>query len=203
VIATLATFIAVQGVALLINPVPQGLLGSDALELLSTAVGGIPIAFIVVVAVGLACEFVLRRRRVGLTLRAVGSDEQAAYRMGVRVRTTKLLAYVVCSIFAALAAVMLTVQIGTGDATSGQGYTLQSIAAVVLGGASIYGGRGSFAGAVLGAILLTEMINAITFLELGDAWQYWFPGFVILAAAAIYARATRINVSAGTAADAP
>jgi ribose transport system ATP-binding protein len=196
VIATLATFIAVQGVALLINPVPEGLLGADALDVLSTAVGGVPVAFLVVIALGLAFELALRRTRLGLALRAVGSDEAAAHRMGVRVRATRLAAYVVCGALAALAAVMLAVQIGTGDATAGQSYTLQSIAAVVLGGASIYGGRGSFVGTVLGALLLTEMINAITFLDLGDAWQYWFPGAIILIVAAIYARASGIRLAA-------
>ncbi len=196
VIATLATFIGVQGVALLINPVPTGLFSGEAAKTLSTAVGGIPVVFIVVVAVGLGAELLLRRGRLGLALRAVGSSEASAHRIGVHVGRTKVLAYVICGVFAALASVMLAVQIGTGDATAGQNYTLQSIAAVVLGGASIYGGRGSFLGTVLGALLLTEMINAITFLELSDAWQYWFPGAVILVAAAIYARVSRIRLAA-------
>ena len=86
---------------------------------------------------------------------------------------------------------MLVVQIGTGDADRGQSYTLQSITAVVLGGAVIYGGRGSFLGALLGALLLTEMINAITFLELGEAWQYWFLGTLVLIAAGLYTQARR------------
>jgi ribose transport system ATP-binding protein len=108
----------------------------------------------------------------------------------------KIFAFVICGAFAALASVMLAVQIGTGDATAGESYTLQSVAAVVLAGASIYGGRGSFIGTVLGAVLLTEMINAITFLELSNAWQYWFPGAIILIAAAIYARLSRIRLMA-------
>ncbi len=201
VIATLATFIGVQGVALLINPVPTGLFSGEAAKTLSKAVGGVPIAFIVVVAIGIGAELLLRRGRLGLALRAVGSSEASAHRIGVNVGRTKILAYVICAIFAALASVMLAVQIGTGDATAGQNYTLQSIAAVVLGGASIYGGRGSFVGTVLGALLLTEMINAITFLELSDAWQYWFPGAVILIAAAIYARISRIRLAAVAAAE--
>jgi len=198
VIATLATFIGVQGVALLINPVPTGLFSGEAAKTLSTSVGGVPVVFIAVVAIGLGLELALRRSRLGLALRAVGSNEAAAHRMGVRVGRTRVLAYVLCAIFAGFASVMLAVQIGTGDATAGQNYTLQSIAVVVLGGASIYGGRGSFVGTVLGALLLTEMINAITFLELSDAWQYWFPGAVILIAAAVYARVSRIRLAAAT-----
>ncbi len=196
VIATLATFIGVQGVALLINPVPTGLFSGEAAKTLSAAVGGVPIVFIAVVVLGFGAELTLRRTRLGLALRAVGSNEAAAHRMGVSVGRTRIVAYVLCAVFASLAAVMLAVQIGTGDATAGQNYTLQSIAVVVLGGASIYGGRGSFVGTVLGALLLTEMINAITFLELSDAWQYWFPGAVILIAAGIYARVSRIRLAA-------
>jgi ribose transport system ATP-binding protein len=196
VIATLATFIAIQGVALLLNPVPDGLLAADAFTTLTKSIGGtIPIVFIVVVAIAIACELVLRRTRFGISLRAIGSDEAAVHRMGVRVTPTVIAAYVLCALFAGLASIMLAVQIGTGDASAGQNYTLQSIAAVVLGGASIYGGRGSFLGAALGALLLTEVINALGFLDLGDAWQYWVPGFIVLLAAAIYARASGIRLA--------
>jgi ribose transport system ATP-binding protein len=201
VIATLATYIGVQGIALLINPVPTGLFAASATETLSKTVAGIPIMFLVCVAIAIAAEFTLRRGRLGLALRAVGSNEAAAHRMGVNVGLTRISAYCLAGSFAALAAMMLAVQIGTGDATAGQSYTLQSISAVVLGGASIYGGRGSFLGAVLGALLLTEMINAITFLELGEAWQYWFPGAVILIAAAIFARVSRIRLAAAAEAE--
>jgi ribose transport system ATP-binding protein len=201
VIATLATYIGVQGIALLINPVPTGLFAASATETLSKTVAGIPIMFLVCVAIAILAEFTLRRGRLGLALRAVGSNEAAAHRMGVNVGLTRISAYCIAGSFAALAAMMLAVQIGTGDATAGQSYTLQSISAVVLGGASIYGGRGSFLGAVLGALLLTEMINAITFLELGEAWQYWFPGAVILIAAAIFARVSRIRLAAAAEAD--
>jgi ribose transport system ATP-binding protein len=201
VIATLATYIGVQGIALLINPIPTGLFAASATETLSKTVAGIPIMFLVCVALAIAAEFTLRRGRLGLALRAVGSNEAAAHRMGVNVGLTRISAYCLAGTFAALAAMMLAVQIGTGDATAGQSYTLQSISAVVLGGASIYGGRGSFLGAILGALLLTEMINAITFLELGEAWQYWFPGAVILIAAAIFARVSRIRLAAAAEAE--
>jgi ribose transport system ATP-binding protein len=190
-IATLATFIAIQGVALLINPVPEGLLSADVTEKLSSTVGGVmPVVFLVVLGIGFVCELLLRRSRLGLALRAVGSDDSSAHRMGVKVGRTLFVAYALAGVFAALAAIMLAVQIGTGDATAGQNYTLQSIAAVVLGGASIYGGRGSVLGAVLGAVLLAEIVNAMAFLDLGDQWQFWLPGAIVLAAAALYARAS-------------
>ncbi|HWV84037.1 MAG TPA: ATP-binding cassette domain-containing protein [Capillimicrobium sp.] len=197
VIATLATFIAIQGVALIINPIPDGLLSGSASETLRSSIGGlIPWAFVIVVVLAIALELGLRRHRIGMALRAVGSSEATAHRIGVRVGWTIFGAYVACALFAALAAVMLAVQIGTGDATAGQAYTLQSIAAVVVGGASIFGGRGSFLGALLGALLLTEVINALPFLQLGNAWQFWVPGGVVLIAAALFARAEKANRSA-------
>jgi ribose transport system ATP-binding protein len=199
VIATLSTYIALQGVGLIINPVPDSTLSASVSAGLSGSIGNlIPWAFVVAVAVALVAEMILRRRRMGMAVRAVGSSEPVAHRLGVRVNLTTVGAYMLCGMFAGLAAVMLAVQIGTGDATSGQAYTLQSIAAVVVGGASIFGGRGTFIGAALGALLLTEVVNALPFLQLGNAWQFWVPGAVVLIAAGVYARVTRMGSTAST-----
>jgi ribose transport system ATP-binding protein len=86
---------------------------------------------------------------------------------------------------------MLMGQIGIGDASQGVTYTLSSITAVVLGGASLFGGRGSFVGALLGAALIQQILNATTFLSLSQAWQYWFVGLLTVGAAAIYSQARR------------
>ena len=83
--------------------------------------------------------------------------------------------------------------IGVGDPTVGQNYTLQSISAVVLGGASIFGGRGSFLGALAGVILVQEITATTGFLGLGTAWQYWLPGILILAATAMYSRTRSVG----------
>jgi ribose transport system ATP-binding protein len=91
--------------------------------------------------------------------------------------------------------VLLAALVGVGDPTVGQNYTLQSISAVVLGVASIFGGRGSFLGA-RAAVLLIEEITATTgFLGLGTAWHYWLPGLLILVATALYWR-TRTSTEA-------
>ena len=83
----------------------------------------------------------------------------------------------------------LLAQIGVGSASEGVTYTLSSITAVVLGGASLFGGRGSFIGALLGAALIQQIVNATTFLSLSQAWQYWLTGLLTLGAAGIYMRA--------------
>ena len=105
------------------------------------------------------------RRRWGLRLRAVGSDEESARRVGVRVNRTALLGYVGASLLTFLGAVVLLAQLGVGDPGQGVGYTLTSITAVVLGGTSLLGGRGTFIGTLLGAGLIVQVLNATTFLE--------------------------------------
>jgi ribose transport system ATP-binding protein len=154
-------------------------------------VGIIPVAFLVAAGVAIALELALRYTRWGLALRAAGSDEQSAHRLGVRVNRLIVGAYVLCSILTFLGAIMLMAQISIGDASQGVTYTLSSITAVVLGGASLFGGRGSFIGAFLGAALIQQILNATTFLSLSQPWQYWFVGILTLGAAAIYSQARR------------
>ena len=155
-------------------------------EVITYKVGPIPVAFAVMVAFAIAAEYALRRLRPGWQLRAVGSDEESARRMGVRIDRTFVGAYIATSLFTALGAVMLMAQIGVGDPSQGASYTLSSITAVVLGGTSLRGGRGTFIGTVVGAILLTEVLNAISFLGLSQTYQYVFQGALVLVAALIY-----------------
>jgi len=88
---------------------------------------------------------------------------------------------------------MLMAQVGIGDPTQGVAYTLSSITAVVLGGTSLFGGRGAYVGALLGAALIQQITNATTFLDLSQAWQYWLLGLLTLAGAAIYSQARRVR----------
>jgi ribose transport system ATP-binding protein len=191
VLATLATYIVIQGVSLLLRPEPAGIIRFGILKNLKTSWGWVPLAFIAVCALTVCAELVLRFTRYGLMLRAVGSDETRAHRLGAKVTLTHVSAYVLCSLLAAASGLMLASQVGIGDPRVGINYTLTSITAVVLGGASIFGGRGSFVGALFGAILIQEIITATTFLQIGIAWQYYLPGILILAGAGIYSRARR------------
>jgi len=195
VIATLTTYIALQGVALLLRPTPGGYFRSEIVDRLAAKVGPFPIAFLIVVVVALGAEWVLRRTRFGMELRAIGSSEIAAHRLGARVNRTVILAYVLCSLFTAVGGLLLSAQVGIGDPAVGVNYSLQSISAVVLGGASVFGGRGSFLGALAGAVLIQEITTASGFLGLGTAWQYWLPGLLILVAAGAYSR-TRASAAA-------
>jgi ribose transport system ATP-binding protein len=199
IITTVATLTILAGVALLLRPSPAGVFDGGFMTDMQRTVLGVPIAFLVAVAVAAACELALRRTGFGLALRAVGSDEASAHRIGVPVARTVIAAYVLSALFATLAGILLAGQVGLGDPGVGGAYTLSSVAAVVLGGASIYGGRGSYVGAMLGALLTTQVLNAITFLHLGQEWQYWLPGGLVLVAACAFARLrTTAPVAAGT-----
>jgi ribose transport system ATP-binding protein len=191
VAATLATYIALQGISLLLRHQQGGFIRQDVTDRINSTIANVPWAFIVAVGLAIVLEVVLRRSRWGLSVRAVGSREHAAHRVGVRTSRQIVLAYVACSGLTFLGALMLMAQLGVGDPTQGTTFTLSSITAVVLGGASLFGGRGSFIGALLGAALITEITSATTFLNLSQAWQFWFLGILTLVAASIYTTARR------------
>jgi ribose transport system ATP-binding protein len=189
VAATLTTYIAIQGISLLLRPFQGGYINTDVTALITKQIGDVPVAFLVTGVLGGGLEIVLRLTHAGRSLRAVGSDEESARRLGVKVNRVHILAYAACAVLTFLGAIMLMAQLGVGDPVQGIGYTLTSITAVVLGGASLLGGRGSFVGTLLGAALIQQILNATTFLDLSQTWQYFFQGFLILVAAAVYTQA--------------
>ena len=113
----------------------------------------------------------------------------------MRVDRTFVAGYIGSALMTAFGAIMLMAQIGVGDPRQGASYTLSSITAVVLGGTSLRGGRGTFIGTVLGAVLLTEVLNAASFLNLTQTYQYVFQGALVLVAALIYSM-TRLRAKA-------
>ena len=138
-------------------------------------------------------------RRVGIDRSQLdGADpEEAARRLGVRTTRTVVLAFVAVSVLTFLGSLMLLAQLGIGDPSQGVGYTLSSITAVVLGGTSLLGGRGTFVGTLLGAGLIVQLLNATTFLGLTQTWQYVFQGGLVVVAAVVYTqvRGTRRGVA--------
>src|SRR5579872_391113 len=184
--ATLAMYIGLQGMSFLLRDSPGGYINAGIVQMITSQIGPIPIAFIALVAMAIMGEQLLRNRRAGWRLRATGSYEESARRVGVRVDSTFLFGYISCSLLTAIGALMLMCQLGVGDPRQGVNYTLSSITAVVLGGTSLRGGRGTFIGTVLGALLLTEVLNAAAFLGLSETYQYVFQGILVLIAALIY-----------------
>lgn len=195
VIATLVMFMLLRGISLTLREVPDGVIDSGVVSFVGHRFGPIPASIIVTVAFVLLLEVLLRRSRAGMSLRAIGSDESAAAAVGIRVARLRLLSFVLTSLLVVPVSLLLMVQVGIGDPATGLTYTLASITAVVLGGACVTGGRGTYVGSFFGALLITEVQSATTFLGLGGAWQYWLMGALLLGAAVVF---TRVGATRGT-----
>ena len=188
VIATIAMLGILQGIALILRPQPTGNISLRFLSAMSETVGFIPWVFIAIVVAALIGEVWLVRSGSGLTTRAVGFREEATRRVGVRTTRTHVRAYIITGVVAAMAGLFLASQTGVGAPTSGAGFALASIAAPVLGGASLFGGRGSLIGAVLGALFLALTVNVIPFLQITDAFGLVATGALTLVAILAYSR---------------
>jgi ribose transport system ATP-binding protein len=186
VITTIATLSVVQGVALYLRPSPLGTISDDFMEVLKTRVGFVPVSFFVILVAAFAGDIWLYLTRSGLKMRAVGFREEAARRNGVHINGVHLRAYLLSAVIAVLAGLFLASEVGVGHPVIGSGYTLTSIAAAVLGGASLAGGRGSFVGAVLGALFFTLTINIITLLGLSTGAGIIASGALTLFAVLLY-----------------
>jgi ribose transport system ATP-binding protein len=186
VAGTLTVYIALIGIGFLLRPAPGGYFNATFTELLLGKIGPIPYTFIILALAAVVFEFLVRRTSWGVRLRATGSDEESARRLGVNINRTIIGAYVASALFAAVGAIIIMGVIGLGDPAQGTTYTLQSITAVVLGGTSLLGGRGSFIGSLLGAVLMVQVLNACVFLDLSQSWQYLFQGLLIVFAAISY-----------------
>ena len=165
IIVTLATSFVWAGVALQIMPIPGG---GTPLEFVNLMTGElwsvIPTGLIVVVVVLLVVWLPFYRSRPGLALYALGSNRTAAFLSGVSVARTRILAYALGGVFTALAGLALTASTSNGNALSGTSYTLNSVAAVVLGGVSLSGGRGGMTGPIVAAAILTLIGTILTFM---------------------------------------
>jgi ribose transport system permease protein len=160
-IATLGTWSLFAGIALWIQPVEGGVIPSRLLGWTNATIGpvGMPIVGIgVVVLVWL----LVRRSRLVYSLRAVGSSAQAARLSSVNVNRTLLIAYTLSAALAALAGIFLSTQIASGSPIVGNEFILQSVGAVVIGGASLRGGHGSVAATTAGAYVLTLVPSVVT-----------------------------------------
>lgn len=189
IIATLITYMGIQGISSALRPTPGGAVSPTIMDSVAVALGPIPVVFIIACVIAVVADVLLRRSRPGVALRAVGSDERTARMNGLSPRFVRFCAYVGSSGFAALAGVVLMSQTGTGDSTLGVSLTLVSITAAVIGGASVFGARGSFIGAIVGAVLV-QAVNALTvFLGLSPDYQYYLTGVLTLGAVTLFSLA--------------
>jgi ribose transport system permease protein len=169
IVVTLAMSFVWAGAALLVLKTPGGAAADWLKELLKSNVliEWVPRAAVLLVVIVAVVWIPLRRSRLGLSFYAIGSNQLAAFRSGVPVGRTKIASYAFLGLFAALAALSITANTGQGSPTVGQ-YTLQSVAAIVLGGVSLAGGRGGVFGPIVAVIILQLIRTDMTFLNINS-----------------------------------
>jgi ribose transport system permease protein len=188
IVATIASGAIYFGLALALRPTP----GGGVEETLADAFTGrlfdvVPASLVALVAVVLLVWVPFSRSETGRAAFAVGSSEAAAYMSGVPVRRAKFVAYTLSGLLSGIGGLFLTFFTYTGDAAyaSGNAYTLFSIAAVVLGGVSLFGGSGSAIGAIFGALAFRTIGDLLFVFDFDPLWQPLFQGVVLMLAVSL------------------
>jgi ribose transport system permease protein len=187
IVTTLATGSILYGIALWLRPQPGG--SDDFFTPIARAMttklpGGIPVSLVALLVVVLVVWVPFRRSALGRAVYATGSSEIAAYMSGVPIRRAKFAAYCLSGLLAATGGIYITFITRSGQASYADGstYTLYSIAAVVLGGVSLFGGVGSAVGAIFGALAFRTIGDLLFVFDFEPLWQPLFQGTVLLLA---------------------
>ncbi len=143
---------------------------------------GVPIPVIVLIVIAIAAHIFLSRMTTGRHIYFTGSNSEAALLSGINVNKIKLMVFTLCSTLAATEAVIETARMNAAQPAAGVGYELTAIGAVIIGGASLFGGEGSILGTLLGATLLGLITNGLILLGVSAYWQQVFSGSIIILA---------------------
>ena len=152
--------------------------------------GLVPVGLFLWVVIGALTLFALHRTGFGRLIYAVGDNREACHLAGVRVWRVLFLDYLLCAILAAVTGLVLVGSTNAADLSLADGFLLPSVAAVVIGGTSIFGGRGGYAGTIIGALILTVLRSLLTLLDVSEPNKQILYGAIILGLAAAYARLT-------------
>ena len=180
-IGTFASSFVWLGIAIMVRPNPGGSVPRAFTTVLKASVGPFNVIFLVIL-VSLLAWYVVRRYRTGRYIYAIGSNMEASYRNGINVRGITLLAFAIGWVFVYLGTLALTAQTRAGDARVGEPFALNSIAAAVIGGIVMGGGRGNPLGAAFGAVSLSIIMNIIYFAGIPTSWQVFVRGAIIILA---------------------
>lgn len=189
-IATLGLLYIARGAALLMsdgatfpNLVGDSALGNQGFSVLGAgSVLGLPVTILILIGLAIVATFLLTSTPFGRRIYAVGGNERAAQLSGVRIGRVKLAAYAISGFCAALVGLIVASELGAAHPASGETFELSAIAAVVLGGASLAGGRGSIAGALIGACVIGVLVDGMVMMGVSEFWQMVVKGSVIIAA---------------------
>ncbi|WP_330304731.1 MULTISPECIES: substrate-binding domain-containing protein [unclassified Streptomyces] len=178
-IATLAMLSVGRGLSLVISQGSPIAFPSSVSHLGDTLGGWLPVPVLVMVVMGLITAVILGRTYIGRSMYAIGGNEEAARLSGLRVKKQKLAIYALSGLFAAAAGIVLASRLSSAQPQAAQGYELDAIAAVVIGGASLAGGTGKASGTLIGALILAVLRNGLNLLSVSAFWQQVVIGVVI------------------------
>lgn len=187
IIVTLATGAVYFGIALALRPEPGGSVNFEFADFMTTSFFKVPSSVILLLAVVLFIWIPYRRSVLGRAAYAIGSSEHAAYMSGVPINRAKILAYALAGFLASIAGLLLTALTysGAAKASLGADYTLNSIAAVVIGGTSLFGGAGSAIGSIFGAFIMRTVGDLLIVFDINPVLQPLFVGIVLLFAVSL------------------
>ncbi|MFT4740457.1 MAG: ribose/xylose/arabinose/galactoside ABC-type transport system permease subunit [Algoriphagus sp.] len=182
-IVTLGTMTIGRGLALILsNGRPVSNLSDSFNTIGNGKLMGIPIPIIILLLVFVICSITLRKTIFGRYVYAIGGNEQAAWASGINVSKIKLAAYAICGALSGLAGILLAARISTGQPNSGMGFELDAIAAVVIGGTSTTGGRGTMLGTLIGVLLIGVINNGLDLTNVTSYYQQVIMGLIIIGA---------------------
>ena len=182
-IVTLGMMTIGRGLALILSKGRPVSNLSDSFNFIgSGAVLGVPFPIIILIVAFAICATVLKKTVLGRYMYAVGGNEQAAQAAGIQVNKIKMTVYTICGGLAALAGILLTSRIATGQPNAGVGFELDAIAAAIIGGASTKGGVGTMTGTLVGALLIAVINNGLDLLNVTSYYQQVVMGFIIIGA---------------------
>jgi len=191
IVVTIATFIGLQGISLLLRPTAAGQIDDAISNAAQFPIGFLPAGLVLTLLMVACAEWLLFRTGFGRSFRAVGSSPLASHRLGIDSRRLTWLAFVISGFLAGIGGLMLAGQVGIGSPSTGSDYTLMSITVVVLGGASVSGGRGSFISTLLGAALVQATSSASSYIDANSSVHYTVIGTLTLLAAIFFSLARR------------
>ena len=181
-ITTFATMTLFWGIAQTIMPVAGGYVPRFFYKIYRVKVLGFLPFPVIVLLTAIVIWIIFSRTSFGRYIYAIGSNEEGAYASGINVSRVRFMAHVVASIFIAMAGLCLLMSMASGDFRVGQEYALNSVAAVVIGGIALTGGRGSITGAIIGAMILGLVNNIIFYAKVSAFYQGFAKGMVIVVA---------------------